>query len=452
MPACFPRLPVCVLVLHWRLLWLILAMAVLPACGQLKLADFDRHHGRPVPQEAVASKAGPLTYYGQVRPVLEQRCVVCHGCYDAPCQLKLESYEGLLRGASKEKVYNGSRLLGANFSRLFEDAQTTQQWRDKGFFGVLNEREPSPETNVNLGVMAQLLQLKQAHPLPSEALLGSHFDLSLDRGQLCPRDDQLADYLRQKPLWGMPYGLPALNGSEHQLLMDWMALGAPAGAPPVIAAAVQAQVEQWETFFNGDDLKSQLVNRYLYEHLFLAHLHFPQAPHLYFRLVRSHTPPGQPIARITTARPFDDPGVERVYYRLWQDPNSTVAKTYMPYALSPARMQQWQQWFISAHYSVDQLPGYEPQLAANPFASFAALPIEARYRFLLSEAQFTIMNFIKGPVCRGQVALNVIQDHFWVVFLDPKTQNTRFQEKFLAQTSDSLRLPCSAGKAIAFAH
>ena len=32
--------------------------------------------------------------------------------------------------------------------------------------------------------------------------------------------------------------------------------------------------------------------------------------------------------------------------------------------------------------------------------------------FLLDEAQFTIMNFIKGPVCRGNVALSVIQDRF----------------------------------------
>ncbi len=29
--------------------------------------------------------------------VLEQRCMVCHGCYDAPCQLKLEAHEGLVR-------------------------------------------------------------------------------------------------------------------------------------------------------------------------------------------------------------------------------------------------------------------------------------------------------------------------------------------------------------------
>jgi len=31
----------------------------------------------------------PVSYQKQIRPILERRCVVCHGCYDAPCQLKL---------------------------------------------------------------------------------------------------------------------------------------------------------------------------------------------------------------------------------------------------------------------------------------------------------------------------------------------------------------------------
>jgi len=32
-----------------------------------------------------------ISYADEVQPVLERRCVVCHGCYDAPCQLKLPS-------------------------------------------------------------------------------------------------------------------------------------------------------------------------------------------------------------------------------------------------------------------------------------------------------------------------------------------------------------------------
>jgi hypothetical protein len=36
---------------------------------------------------------------------------VSHGCYDAPCQLKLGSFEGIALGASKHKVYDGDGLL-----------------------------------------------------------------------------------------------------------------------------------------------------------------------------------------------------------------------------------------------------------------------------------------------------------------------------------------------------
>ena len=43
-------------------------------------------------------------YPPEVKATMEQRCMVCHGCYDAPCQLKLDAWEGLQRGASKDKV------------------------------------------------------------------------------------------------------------------------------------------------------------------------------------------------------------------------------------------------------------------------------------------------------------------------------------------------------------
>ena len=39
-----------------------------------------------------------ISYDDEVAPVLERRCVVCHACYDAPCQLKLSSPAGIGRG------------------------------------------------------------------------------------------------------------------------------------------------------------------------------------------------------------------------------------------------------------------------------------------------------------------------------------------------------------------
>jgi hypothetical protein len=46
----------------------------------------------------------------EVRPVLGRRCAVCHSCYNASCQLKLSSYEGVDRGGSKAPVCTAHRL------------------------------------------------------------------------------------------------------------------------------------------------------------------------------------------------------------------------------------------------------------------------------------------------------------------------------------------------------
>ncbi len=426
---------------------LAIVVLMIASCASISSSEWDKLYGqakprevpdKPLPAKPIATK---LTYYQHTRPILEQRCVVCHACYDAPCQLKLEAYEGLLRGANPEKVYDGTRLLGANLTRLFEDAQTTTEWRAKKFHPVINERENTKDANIDAGVMA----LKQEHPLPQDAVLPDSFDFNLNHNQSCSSIENFNGFVQRAPLWGMPYGLPGLNAKEYKMTMDWLAQGAPMGQPTSVPAKVQNQITLWETFLNGDSLKEQLVNRYIYEHLFLAQLYFAEAPRIYFRLIRSATPPGQPIQRISTSRPFDDPNVPRVYYRLWQDPSSVVAKTHMPYALGKKRMDDWKALFYNEDYVVTQLPSYKPETAANPFVTFAELPTNARYRFMLNEAQFTIMNFIKGPVCRGQVALNVIQDHFWVFFLAPETQDTKGMEKFLADNSKHLQLPASAG-------
>ena len=426
-----------------------LTLLITLGCATIAGSHWDELYGKATPREMGDGPSNAhLTYYQDTRPILEQRCVVCHGCYDAPCQLKLEAYEGLLRGANPAKVYS-TRLTGDPLTRLFEDAHSTAEWRTKNFHPVLNERDNTPNANIKAGVMAQSLALKQQHPLPETAILPETFDFSLDSTQYCAGIETFESFAEDKPLWGMPYGLPGLSPEEHKITMDWLAQGAAMGTPKALPATITTQVAEWERFFNDASLKGQLVSRYIYEHLFLAHLTFAEAPDAHFRLVRSRTPPGEPLARISTSRPYDDPKVSRVYYRLWQDPSSIIAKTYMPYALSKARMERWHELFFSdaaaTRYEVSRLPDYNAATTANPFVTFAELPINARYRFMLEEAQFTIMNFIKGPVCRGQVALNVIQDHFWVYFFSPETQGSELDSQFLADNSKHLSLPSEAG-------
>lgn len=424
--------------------FIFIATLFVVGCAALGASELNKRYGKPEPRE-LGTGWDVDEYQHNIRPLLEKRCTVCHGCYDAPCQLKLDSYEGLLRGANQEKVYDGTRLLGANLTRLFEDADTTDEWRDKNFFPVINERRKTVEANLNAGVMARMLTLKSAHPLPNNKVLPDTFDFSTGRSQQCPKIESFDSFAADYPLWGMPYGLPGLPADEHATLMNWLAHGAHGGPARTASDEALKEVARWETLLNGNSLKQQLFARYVYEHLFIATVHFGDDSQNAFRLVRSATPPGEPIKRISTRRPFDDPGVERVYYRFWLDPSSRLAKTYLPYRLDDARMQRWREWFIEADYQVTQWPGYEAEVAANPFVAFVQIPVQSRYQFLLDEAQFTIMNFIKGPVCRGQVALNVIQDHFWVFFVSPEASRTEREGEFLANNGQFLQLPAEAG-------
>ncbi|HEX9179985.1 MAG TPA: fatty acid cis/trans isomerase, partial [Burkholderiales bacterium] len=425
-----------------------LCIAALGGCTTLARQELDRRYGAPDPARFDKPSAPPagVSYRRDIQPILDRRCVVCHACYDAQCQLKLTAWEGVARGAGKDKVYDGARLDEAQPTRLFVDAQNASQWRAKGFYPVLNEREPTPEANLSGSVLYRMLDLKRRHPLPADPVLPKPFDFSLDRKQQCPRLEEFDAYEHEYPLGGMPYGLPGLTEREHAVLARWLELGWPYEGPPPLPEAVQRQLREWEAFLNGESLKQRLASRYLYEHLFLAHLYFESDRDLnYFRLVRSATPPGEVVKIIAARRPYDDPGVERVYYRLVPERETIVAKTHMPYALGPKRMAKWREWFLDPDYLLEALPSYAVEVAANPFIAFQALPVRSRYRFLLDEAQYTIMNFIKGPVCRGQLALDVIEDRFWVFFRDPDTDPLDRDPGFLAREAGNLRLPSEAG-------
>ena len=381
--------------------------------------------------------------FDDVRPTLERRCIVCHGCYDAPCQLKLSSMEGIKRGANKKKVYDKGRFTWQQPSRLFIDAKTVGEWRSMGFSKVVGaDSSNSPEENLSNSLLYRMLNLKRQHPMPTSGALPDDLDVSLDREQVCSNSKEFSQFARKHPLWGMPFALPNLSDKDHTLLVQWLAQGGrPSPAQIAFSERTQNAVEKWEGFFNRKGNKAQLVSRYIYEHLVLAHLHFEGAPKReFFRLVRSRTPPGQPINEIPTVRPYDDPEGD-FYYRLRHYPASIVDKSHIVYELSDARMNRYEELFFDSEpYEVAELPGYTAGESSNfvvrfwtkilkliglikpatPFETFAAIPPKLRYQFLLDEARFFINGFIKGPVCRGIGALSSIEDQFWVFFLKPE--------------------------------
>ena len=428
----------------------LLLLLIIAGCTPVLLHQLDQRFGIPDSHRYAQAKA-PVKqapeYWHDVRPLLEQRCVVCHGCYDAPCQQNLTSWDGIARGANSELVYS-SRLKAVDPLRLFIDAQSPDEWRAKNFHPVLNERADIREANLQGSVLYRLLDLKRQQPLPQQPVLDSDvFTFALNRKQTCPKIEAMEAFEQDHPLWGMPYGLPALSATEFATMEEWLAAGAPVASKPELPEAIVQQVNHWEAFLNGGSNKQHLMSRYLYEHLFLAHLYFDgtaegkTGARQFFRLVRSSTPPGTPVKEIATRRPYDDPGMTGFWYRLRLDEGSVVEKTHMPYALNNQREAKWHQWFLADNIQVDSLPGYAPEVAGNPFIAFRSLPVDTRYRFLLDEAQFAVETFIKGPVCRGQVALGVIDDHFWVFFVDPDALPAGETAEFLASQSGHLRLP-----------
>ena len=430
--------------MNFKILLLTVVSLVLIACSDSN-EQLNADYGPAQTRDRLLPADHPLAvnFRDEVFPIIEKRCVVCHGCYDAPCQLKLSSAEGIDRGASPVKVYNSTRILAADPTRLFVDAKNSTEWREKGFSPVLNERDQTLLGNLQGSMLYQLLLQKNKHPTPETGRLPEQFNYQLNREEQCVTEDTLKDYQHDYPLYGMPYGLPPLATKEFSTIEKWVGQGAPMSLPETLPPEIQVLLDEWETKFNQPSLKAQLINRYIYEHLFLGHLYFSdisatdgkQPP--FFRLVRSTTPPGKAINEIATRRPYDDP-VEDFYYRLQQVPGAILEKTHMPYALNKEREQKWDKFFYKNNFSVESLPDYK---VSNPFIAFQAIPAHVRYQFLLDEASFIISGFIKGPVCRGSIALSVINDNFWVFFIKPGFFKSEAAEQFLVEQATNLGLP-----------
>jgi hypothetical protein len=399
----------------------------------------------PAPPIVVEPLARPVSFLDDVKPVLDRRCVVCHSCYNAGCQLKLSSFEGIDRGGSREAVYSSSRLEPQDPSRLFIDARNTGEWRGRGFHSVIENHAEPP---ANDAILLQMLEAKKRRPRPVGEYRSEAADLT------CAADpDEAGRFLAAFPDRGMPFGFPEIDHGEHAILSTWLSRGAPGPTAEEQAQLVTpskadaAQIEKWEAFLNRDDPKYATTARYLFEHFFLAHLRFPDSESgAFYELVRSSSPAGEPISVIATVRPYDDPGVEAVYYRFRRIHSTIVHKTHIVVDFGDETLARVEELFIDTEWlSTPQRLAYEKGVDANPFIVYAQIPPRVRYEFLLDHAEYFIRTFIRGPVCKGQIALNVIHDHFWVMFMDPDADQTLLHPEFLIEQAGNLRLPNEEG-------
>jgi hypothetical protein len=392
----------------------------------------------PVKVETSGEK---IDYLTQVKPILDKRCVSCHSCYNSPCQAKFSSFEGIDRGGSKILVYDAVRLKAIDPTRLFIDAQTTGEWHKKGFYTLTQKYDANESYNDS--IMMHMLHDKKIHP----EVIGS-YEPEKDK-LFCPRNkEEMSKYVDKKPNHGMPYGFPVLKDGEYHTLAQWLQQGAHGPndsqqkkiSTPSMAA--MKEIAKWESFLNTPDAKHSVTARYLYEHLHLAHCNFTAAPDEFYELVRSKTPAPEPVETIPSLRPFDDPGVKKFYYRFVRIHSTIVYKTHMVVEFNDTKLSRINELFIEPKWiEKPHYIDYETSSSANPFVAFFQIPAKSRYQFLLDNSHYIVMTFIRGPVCRGQIALNVIHDHFWVMFQDPDYDLSIAQPGFLMRQYDNLSMP-----------
>ena len=386
---------------------------------------------------AQAQESAPaISYTRDIQPIFTEKCVACHACYDSACQLNLGSAEGAARGASKMPVYDGERSKATPTTRLFYDAFGKQAWQQKGFYSVLDAQ------GSQAALMARMLELGHNAPLAPNAKLPEEIVLGLNRENMCAMPGEFNAYAGAHPKEGMPLAVTGLTDQQYQTLQRWLASGAPIDEQGLAPSAKEAlQVQQWENLFNQPGARESLVARWLFEHLFLAHIYFENGePGHFFQWVRSRTPSGQPIDLIATRRPNDDPGTQ-VYYRLWPVQGVIVHKTHITYPFSAEKMARIKELFYSGNWQVNALPGYGPGRRANPFDTFEAIPAKARYQFMLDNAEYFVRTFIRGPVCRGQIATDVIRDNFWTLFQDPDHDLYITDARYRGQATPLLAMP-----------
>lgn len=356
-----------------------------------------------------AAQAKEDLFLDKVQPLITSRCIACHSCYNAPCQLNLQSYEGFERGAASKNIYDGLRLKSVSPSRMFIDAQSTAEWIQKGFHSVNNSKKSSEN------ILLELLRIRRDKP--DYKML-----TSIDSALTCPEKMEQTKILGIKnPELGMPFGFPPLNDTEFATIESWIEKGAPGPEKKqTLESKLEVQVKLWESFFNQTAKKNKLVSRYLFEHLFFAHLYFPENKKQFFRIIRSKNQCGKEQKEIATRRPNDSPEVEKFFYCFQSINYPVVYKTHMPFVLSEEKLEFFEKiFFKEIAWDVEQLPDYSPEVAQNPFITYAAIPAKIRYQFLLKDAQFHVMTFIKGPVCNGTNAVNSIQEQFYTFFLSP---------------------------------
>lgn len=381
-------------------------------------------------------------YLDGIQPILSKRCVACHGCYESPCQANLQSYEGVRRGYHPEPIFSRERRHLSTPTRM-KDAVSIEQWRRKGFLPFVTHVEEIDSNdhpaNADRSVLVRLIEQGTERNGPGFSLAATsvlqkkydeeskHQCLATDaqHSRYFSRSNEwkvlpVAQFLRGNPSAGMPFALPGLSKENTGQLVSWVAAGSQ--GPSVTARkklempAKGEVVLKWQEFLNTPGPKGKLAARYIFEHVYTAHLSFDEAPGEFFELIRAKNTDG---AEIVTDRPYDSPGAA-FHYRLKKVTEAIVQKKHLVWRLNTARLARLRALFLDADWGREEIvvPAYGD---ANPFANFASIPAAIRSRFMMENSKIIVGAMVQGSVCLGVTATYAIRDHFWGWFLKPES-------------------------------
>lgn len=392
-------------------------------------------------------------YLEKVQPIFSKRCVTCHGCYEAPCQLNLQSYQGVRRGYNATPIYNMKRLKSMPITQM-NDVYPLSKWRELDFLPVVaNNGEPNSANhakNWSSSLLMTFIERGYQYNQPgfplTDKLEKVHNDFKdSNKSQCTATPEQYKNHFQGtgKNPWdvvtideyfhktsvngmpsgaGMPFALPALNQDERVTLNTWMQNGAKG---PSEKARKQLQtpknpdvIEKWEKFLNTDSAQGRQTARYIYEHTYTAYLHFDESKGEYFRIVRMTKMADNSEGEIVTKFPYQLPKEDTKFsYRLKKVTEAIVQKKMIVWRVNDKQLDRLKELFLGK-WPNHPIP--EPQYdSSNPFAYFAAIPAKIRARFLIENADAIIGAMVQGAVCIGSGATYAIMDHFWVWFLDP---------------------------------
>ncbi len=387
-------------------------------------------------------------YLKTIQPILDKRCVACHSCREAECRLKLTSSEGFQRGGTKELIH-GSALKSVQRTKLFDDAQTIDEWRDKGFYSVMdtpNYMKKFQFDNYSGGKLSILTSALTNKFNPN--LDNKDVNLLGTEAQSC--GDGNKD-LSKVP--GMPYRMAALDfKNEFMPLYKWAQQGSNAYFPnsgvlkEMKTPHNPELIKKWERFFNNPSSKGKWTSRFLYEHLFLSRFYFEEAPGEFFELIRSSTRAPQDIKVLPTVHAWENPGKKTFYYRLRKVHSSIVFKNHMVYKVNDSILEELKDNFWYTDWGRERNVVSFNFKISNPLVAFKHMPAKSRYSWMLKNAHMLLDVSARAQNCRSVGAASPYWDNMLHIFVRPDADATVvYDKKFYDEAGKYLPIPNLTG-------